>query len=123
VFVGHMLDTWSDDPDAFPTEIRAAYVDRFRDPDTVHAICEEYRAAATLGVAHDRADRAAGRRIACPTLVLWSATGTGADGDDPLAVWKPWCGADLYGKPLDAGHFLPEEAPTAVTHALLDFLR
>jgi haloacetate dehalogenase len=123
VFVGHMLDTWSDDPDAFPAEIRAAYVDRFRDPDTVHAICEEYRAAATLDVAHDRADRAAGRRIACPTLVLWSATGADADGDDPLAVWKPWCGADLYGKPLDAGHFLPEEAPTAVTHALLDFLR
>jgi haloacetate dehalogenase len=123
VFVGHMLDQWSDDPGAFPAEIRAEYVDRFRDPDTVHAICEEYRAAATLDVAHDEADRDAGRRIACPTLVLWSATGGLAERRDPLEVWRPWCAAGVRGRPLPGGHFLPEECPREVTHELLGFLR
>ena len=122
VIVGHMLDAWSDDPGAFPPELRAEYVDRFRDPATVHAICEEYRAAATVDVAHDEADRAAGRRIACPTLVLWSATGALAAWYDPLALWRPWVAADLQGHSLPCGHFLPEEAPTEVTTALLDLL-
>jgi haloacetate dehalogenase len=122
VVVGHMLDAWSDDPGAFPPELRAEYTDRFRDPDTVHAVCEEYRAAATLDVAHDEADRAAGRRIACPTLALWSATGALAAWYDPLAVWSHWCAGDLHGRALPCGHFLPEEAPTAVATELLDLL-
>jgi haloacetate dehalogenase len=129
VLVDHMLDTWSDadadadaDGDVFPPEIRAEYVERFRDPDTVHAICEEYRAAATIDVAHDRADQAAGRRIACPTLVLWSGTGAVGAWYDPLDIWRGWCAADLRGGPLPGGHFLPEEAPAEVTAELLDFL-
>jgi haloacetate dehalogenase len=122
VFVDHMLDTWAADPAAFPAEIRAEYVDRFREPDTVHAICEEYRAAATHDVAHDEADRAAGRRIACPTLVLWSGAGALADRGDPLDAWRPWCAGDLRGGPLPGGHFLPEEAPAEVTEELLGFL-
>ena len=52
-----MLDSWSEDPGAFPAEIRAGYVDKFSDPDTIHAICEEYRASVTLDYAHDEADR------------------------------------------------------------------
>jgi haloacetate dehalogenase len=67
VFVGHMLDAWTaDGADAFPPELREAYVAAFRDPATVHAICEEYRAAATLDRDHDEADRGR-RRITCPT--------------------------------------------------------
>ena len=118
------------DPAATREEIREAWrfhlaafhPDRFRDPDTVHAVCEEYRAAATLDVAHDEADRAAGRRIACPTLALWSATGALDAWYDPLAVWSHWCAGDLHGRALPCGHFLPEEAPTAVATELFDLL-
>ena len=77
-------------PRSYPPEARAAYVDQFRDPATVHAICEEYRAAATLDLEHDIADRIAGRRIGCPTLALWSSTGAVGAWYDPLEVWKGW---------------------------------
>ena len=121
VFVDHMLDGWSPTPDAFAPEVRRAYVDAFRDPATVHAICEEYRAAATLDRAHDDADRGR-RRIGCPTLVLWSAEGAVGAWYEPLALWREWAD-DVSGGPLDAGHFLPEEAPDETARRLLDFLR
>jgi haloacetate dehalogenase len=129
VIVGHMLDAWSDGadgvdgpdgPDVFPAEVRAHYVDQFRDPATVHAICEEYRAAGTLDVDHDEADRGR-RRIACPTLALWSASGAFASWFDPLDVWRSWSD-DVRGAAIDAGHFLAEEAPDEVTHHLLELL-
>jgi haloacetate dehalogenase len=121
VLVDHMLDAWSDVPDAFPASVRAEYVAKFRDPDTVHAICEEYRAAATLDYEHDEADRGT-RRISCPTLALWSAAGPLAHWyDDPLEIWRAWAD-DVRGGPIEAGHFLPEEAPDETTRHLLDFL-
>jgi haloacetate dehalogenase len=118
--VDHMLDSWSDVPDAFPDWARAAYVSAFTDPATVHAICEEYRAAATLDVADDEADRGR-RQIECPTLVLWSATGAVDQWYEPLTVWRDWA-RDVSGGPIDAGHFLPEEAPDEVLRHLLAFL-
>jgi haloacetate dehalogenase len=120
VLVNHMLDTWADDPSVFPEAIRSQYIAKFRDPGTVAAICEEYRAAATLDVAHDDQDR--GRRtIRCPVLVLWSATGATGTGYDFLAIWGEWAG-DVTGTGLDCGHFLPEEAPGPTTAQLLGFL-
>lgn len=89
VLVDHMLDSWSVVPGVFSAEVRAAYVDKFRDPDTVHAICEEYRAAATLDYQHDEADRGR-RRISCPVLVLWSHSGAVANWYRPLEIWKSW---------------------------------
>src|SRR5579885_513062 len=70
----HMLDSWSTVPNAFPEEIRRAYCRNFSDPETLHAICEEYRAALTLDADLDEADRGK-RRIACPVLTLWSRAG------------------------------------------------
>jgi haloacetate dehalogenase len=78
------------------------------------------RAAATLDHAHDEADRGR-RRITCPTLVLWSATGPVAEWYEPLEVWRAWAD-DVRGEPIDAGHFLPEEAPEATSRHLLAFL-
>ncbi|HKH90256.1 MAG TPA: alpha/beta hydrolase [Gemmatimonadaceae bacterium] len=115
---------WGSDASSFPPAIRSAYVAALRDPATVHAICEEYRAAATLDVAHDAADRDAGRRITCPTLVLW-ARGGGldewyADVGGPLGVWRDWA-TDVAGRAIDGGHFFPEQSAAETAAALRDF--
>jgi haloacetate dehalogenase len=120
MIVGHMLDAWSDVPDAFPAEVRAEYVDKFRDPATVHAICEEYRAAASLDRAHDDADRAK-RRIECPVLALWSGVGPVAQWYDPLDLWRTWAD-DVRGSPVACGHFMAEEAPDETARHLVGFL-
>jgi haloacetate dehalogenase len=117
--VNHMLDSWSD-RDAFPPDVRDEYVAKFGDPATVHAICEEYRASSTLDRDYDEADRGT-RRIACPTLVLWSDTGPLATWYEPLDVWKTWA-SDLDGGPISAGHFIAEEAPDETARRLIDFL-
>ncbi|SFQ36019.1 haloacetate dehalogenase [Actinomadura madurae] len=120
VLVDHMLDAWSQVPGVFPDRVRDAYRATFADPDAVHAICEQYRAAATLDVADDQADRGR-RRIECPTLVLWSATGPVGQWYEPLDVWKVWA-ADVRGGPVRGGHFLPEEAPEETLGHLLELL-
>ena len=119
VIVDHMLDAWSEASGAFPAEVRAQYVAKFGAPDTIHAICEEYRAAATLDRLHDEEDRER-RKIACPTLVLWSSIGAVAEWR-PLEVWKSWAD-DVRGEPISAGHFLPEEAPEETSRHLIEFL-
>ncbi len=117
--VNHMLDAWSADPGAFPPDVRDVYVDKFSHPDTIHAICEEYRAAATLDYQHDEADR--GRvKIKCPVLALWSAVGAVAARHEPLSVWREWAD-DVRGGPMSAGHFLPEEDPAEIVRQFKEF--
>jgi haloacetate dehalogenase len=120
VFVNHMLDSWSEVPHAFPAEVRAEYIAKFSAPDTIHAICEEYRAAATLDYQHDEADRGK-RRITCPILVLWSHVGAVARWHQPLEVWRRWSD-EVHGGPIPVGHFIPEEAPDETTRYLIEFL-
>jgi haloacetate dehalogenase len=116
--VEHMLDTWAD-ADVFPPDVRAAYTRQFADPDHVHAICEQYRAAATLDHQHDLADH--GRvKIRCPVLALWGAGGAVDEWYDPLAVWREWAD-EVRGHAVAAGHFLPEEAPTEIIRELQGF--
>jgi haloacetate dehalogenase len=119
------LGGWGSPTDAFSPEVRAAYIEALRDPAHVHAICEEYRAAATIDHEHDLADRRVGRRIACPLLVLWSGRGPlqswYAEAGGPLALWRAWAD-DVRGGPLDAGHFFPEEIPQRTAQELRDFL-
>jgi haloacetate dehalogenase len=122
--VDDALGGWGSPGDAFDPEVRAAYIDALRDPAHVHAICEEYRAAATLDHEHDAEDRRAGRRIACPVLVLWSGRGPldswYADAGGPLALWGAWAN-DVRGAALDAGHFFPEEIPQRTAEELSGF--
>ncbi|HEX5543483.1 MAG TPA: alpha/beta hydrolase [Micromonospora sp.] len=120
VIVNHMLDSWSEVPDAFTDQVRAEYIEKFSDPGTIHAICEEYRASAMLDYQHDEADRG-NRRITCPVLVLWSQTGAFAGRYQPLEIWRAWAD-DVHGGPIAAGHFLPEEAPEPTARHLIAFL-
>lgn len=108
--------------EAMGAENYADYQRAIHDPATVHAMIEDYRAGLAIDQDHDRADRDAGRRIQCPTLVLWSE-----DDDltqlygDVLAVWNPWT-TDLSGHGLPCGHHMAEEAPEALAEALIPFL-
>jgi haloacetate dehalogenase len=106
----------------FHPEARADYLAALREPGTVEAICEDYRAAATIDLAHDRASRAAGQRLACPLLALWGAKGKVGVWYEPLAVWRGYAGGPVTGGPVESGHYLPEEAPEEVLAALEGFL-
>lgn len=123
--VDDALGGWGSPATSFPPAVRAAYVEALSDLAHVHAICEEYRAAATIDRAHGRADRESGRRIVCPLLALWSARGAlepwYAEESGPLGLWKAWSD-DVTGRALDAGHFFPEEAPAETADALGRFL-
>ena len=94
----------------FAPEALEEYLRCFRDPRTVHAICEDYRAAATLDFAHDEADRREGRRITCPVLAVWGRKGNLDEWYDVVEIWRGWAD-DVRGRALGCGHYLPEEAP------------
>ena len=92
------------------------------DPEVVHAMMEDYRAGLGLDRQHDDEDQAAGRKIACPTLVLWATEDDMEElYEDPLEVWKGWAD-DLRGARIESGHHMAEEAPEALAVELLAFL-
>ena len=99
--------------DLFHPDALADYLAAARQPATITGMCEDYRAAATIDLAHDRESRAAGRKIACPMLVLWGARGRIGDWYDPLAIWHEYCAAEVTGGAVPAGHYVAEEAPAA----------
>jgi haloacetate dehalogenase len=114
------LKKWGRDEAAFTPEALAEYRRCFTNPATIHASCEDYRAAATLDLVHDEADL--GRKIACPLLVLWGAKGFINRQYDVLAVWRERA-EDVRGRPLPCGHFLPEEAPEETYAELREFFQ
>ncbi|MBB5464213.1 haloacetate dehalogenase [Paraburkholderia sp. CI2] len=97
------------------------YRSAFRNPHVRHAMCEDYRAAASEDLEHDASDLAAGRRLACPVLVLWSESEQKARSTLPLDAWSRWA-ANVTGKGLPGGHLLPEDAPNEVLTSLENFL-
>ena len=104
-------------------EALAEYERCFCRADTIHAACEDYRASASIDLEHDRASRAAGVKIACPTLVLWGTRGVVGRLYDPPALWRAQCAATVEGAALAAGHFIPEELPAETVTRLRAFLR
>jgi len=103
----------------FSEAARREYVRVFRDPRTIHATCEDYRAAATIDLVHDRADRR--RKIRMPVLALWGKEGVIERLFDCLADWRE-VAANVSGRALPCGHFLPEEAPAATLREIRRFL-
>lgn len=96
------------------------YRHSFSQSDRIHATCEDFRAGARCDRLDDEADFTAGRRIACPTLILWSSAQTEHRQRDPLTLWEQWCD-DVTGRGIDAGHFMAEENPDALLEAVLPF--
>lgn len=106
-------------PGAIDEAVFAEYLRCFADPQTLHAMCEDYRAGASIDLQHDEADLS--KTLACPTLVLWGVHGAMHRLFDVLDTWRQRA-PDAQGKALPAGHWLPEECPQDVSTALLDFL-
>jgi haloacetate dehalogenase len=110
---------------SFGPEILDEYVSTYRDPARVHGICEEYRAAASIDVEHDRADKDASKRIECPMLHLWAANGPldtfYAKEGGPLGIWEQWA-PHVRGQAMKGGHFFPEENPDDTAVLLKQFL-
>jgi haloacetate dehalogenase len=120
-YLERKLGHWSAPGAAFAPEALAEYKRCFRDPACIHATCEDYRAAASIDLAHDRDDRTKGNRVGCPMLVLWGLKGFMEKYYDVLATWRE-AAEDVRGRGIDCGHFLAEEAPEETLAALLPFL-
>ena len=101
-------------------EAHAEYLRAFRDPATIHAACEDYRAAASIDLEHDEADM--DKKIECPLLILWADRGPMGRLFDMLAVWRERA-KDVRGKGLPGGHFLPEQLPQETFQELSAFLK
>ncbi|MSP67339.1 MAG: alpha/beta hydrolase [Alphaproteobacteria bacterium] len=117
-YLRHTLGSWTKVAGAHEPAAFAEYLRCFQDPATIHASCEDYRAAASIDLVHDRAD--VGARIACPLLVLWGGASNQGSSFDLLSVWRERA-RDVRGFGLSCGHFLPEEAPAETARALGTF--
>jgi haloacetate dehalogenase len=119
-YLHRLLGAWGGKLELFEPDALAEYERAFADPDARHAMLEDYRAAASVDLEHDRAD--AGRRVEVPLLALWGTRGVVGRGQaNPVAVWREYA-ADVHGVGLDAGHFLVEERPEESMAALRRFL-
>lgn len=123
--VDNACDQWGSSPEVFAPEIRDEYARYLSDPEHAQAVCEEYRAAATIDKEHDESDKQAERTIGCPVLVLWSEDGGldvwYKDEGGPLALWKTFA-PHIVGGALPGGHFFPESNPKATREELMSFL-
>jgi pimeloyl-ACP methyl ester carboxylesterase len=117
-FFGYFLDLWSQDPDAIPPTVRAAYLAASRD--AVESIVADYRASATVDIEHDQADRDAGNQLRMPVTVLQQDWGA-ALGFDAVGLWRAWA-PDLDHVTVSCGHFMAEEAPAEVIKHLRELL-
>jgi haloacetate dehalogenase len=117
-FLRCVLSAWAGDESAFDQRPFAEYKRCMSNPETIRAMCEDFRASASVDLIHDREDD--GRTIETPFLVLWGARGPMARSYDVLETWTGKA-KNLRGKGLDCGHFLPEEAPAAAVEALRSF--
>ena len=115
-------DAWyRGDPAAMGEENYAEFREATRKPAVVRAMLEDYRAGLTVDRRDEEADRAAGNRISCPLLVLWSLRDDLEElYGDPLDIWADWA-VDVRGHGIDSGHHMAEEAPDALATALAGF--
>jgi len=116
-FLNHLLNRWAGRPNALEKAAVAHYAEHFRKPSVLKATAEDYRAGTTVDLLHDREDREAKKRIACPVFVPWGCRYTK---ESPLKIWQTWAD-DVRELCLDCGHFIAEEEPEACAAALHEF--
>jgi haloacetate dehalogenase len=117
-------DAWYDiDPVQMGEEAYAELRHALHDPETVHAMCEDYRAGLGIDRDHDAADRREGRRASCPALVIWAKRDDMEDlYGDPVSVWREWLADIRDGVAINSGHHIAEEAPNELADAIRVFL-
>ena len=120
-YLRRTLENWSD-VSPFSEETMAEYIRCFNKPETIHASCEDYRAAASVDLDNDRSDHNSGRKIKCPTLILWGLKSLIGRTYDMIEVWHDKTEIIPAGRGLPCGHFLPEEAPHETYSAIMEFL-
>lgn len=122
-FLRFKMASWTKTKDlsAFDPAAVGAYVNAYRQPGTIKASCDDYRAGATIDWEHDRQTRTAGERIEAPVLAVWGAHFSAGGGQNPLEIWRSWA-RSVEGGPIDAGHFVVEENPQETRDALLPFM-
>jgi haloacetate dehalogenase len=108
--------------DVFDPRALAHYHAFFNNPERIHALCEDYRAGATVDLALDQTDRDAGKTILCPTLAIWGASGIPAASSSPLDAWRASFAPKIEGGAVESGHFVAEENPGATLDLLIPFL-
>ena len=118
-FIRHRFERGQDSDVHYPLEAVEEYVRCGSDPAAIHAMCEDYRAGASIDLVHDEADF--DNKIACPMLALWSATGYTGRSQDVLETWRDYA-TNVRGHSLPCGHHLPEEMPDQVHSDLRAFL-
>ncbi|KAH8704743.1 putative epoxide hydrolase [Talaromyces proteolyticus] len=106
----------------FTAACLAEYKKNLTDTQTVHAMCEDYRAAASIDLEEAKQDIAEGRHVQCPLTVFWGAHGVIEKCFDAVAEWKKVSTSTVEGKALDCGHYIPEERPEDVLASVLEFL-
>jgi haloacetate dehalogenase len=120
-FMAWLLRSWAAPGFTFARDALTAYREAFRNPEVVHATCEDYRAGATVNYRQDLEDRGIGRKISCPVLALWGEADAAGKPAGCLDIWRQW-GDHVTRSGVACGHFLPEEAPDDVLVHLEPFL-
>ncbi|MEC9013654.1 MAG: alpha/beta hydrolase, partial [Chloroflexota bacterium] len=118
-YAGRGFNRVKDADTVFTPEALNDYLRCFNNPGTIHAVCEDYRAGASIDLVHDDADFE--QKVNCPMLAMWSSTGYVGRTQDVLKVWQDYA-TDVRGKSLTCGHYIAEEMPDEAYAAIKEFL-
>jgi len=126
-FFDKLMAGWTREGTLAPFDARAmeAYRMGVNEPSRIHAMCEDYRAGATLDRQADEDDLRAGLTIACPVALAWGTfflTGRDEGGPTPLDVWRASFAPDAFGRQVESGHFVPEEDPSGALSVIRELL-
>jgi len=104
------------------SDVQREYLRTMTNPATIHAMCEDYRASASIDLTYDAADSKAGKKIQCPLLTLWAERGAMGRLYDVLGIWKDE-GVNVQGKAMPGNHSLQESAPKETLTEIQQFLK
>ncbi len=111
------------DKDFFAPKALSDYLECVKNPETIRAICEDYRAAASIDLKDDEISRKQNIKIKMPILVLWGKKGKIEQWYDPLPIWQKYCVQKVKGYGIDTGHYLAEENPDEIIKSINSFLK